>query len=274
MLLTVDIGNSSIKLGAYPGRALDPAAVDYETRENDAPAASWRLPTDRNRPLESYRRQLDQLWEESGLSRISFQDAALCSVVDPLTCLWRNLLAEMLDREPLVLRHGMDLGMSLSVAHPESVGMDRLADAVAVHRRSPGAAVAVDFGTATTFNVVDAQGRFRGGAIAPGLGTMAVSLAERAPSIPRVELRPPDSAIGENTEEALKSGIVLGYAGLVEGLLARIGSEINAPVNVIATGGLGHIITPLTNAIDAYDPWLTLAGIRALYYLNAAKTDT
>ena len=209
----------------------------------------------------------------AGLAKAIFRTRALCSVVQPLTCLWRNLLTEMLGREPFVLHHGMDAGMPLAVAQPERVGMDRLADAVAVRQHSPGAAVAVDFGTATTFNVVDAQGRFRGGAIAPGLGTMAVSLAERAPSIPRVELRPPGSAIGENTEEALKSGIVLGYAGLVEGLLARIGSELDAPVNVIATGGLGQIITPLTNAIDAYDPWLTLAGIQTLYYLNAVKTD-
>ena len=273
MLLTVDIGNSSIKLGAYPGLALDPPAVDYGRCDYDAPVAHWRLPTDRNRRLESYRLHLDQLWEEGGSSRISFEDAALCSVVEPLTRLWRNLLAEMLGREPFVLRHGLDLGMPLSVAHPESVGMDRLANAVAVRRRSRGAAVALDFGTATTFNVVDAQGRFRGGAIAPGLGTMAGSLTERAPTIPRVELRPPASAIGEDTEEALRSGIVLGYTGLVEGLLARIGREINAPYNVIATGGLGHIIAPLTDSIDAYDPWLTLAGIRALYQRNAGKED-
>ncbi len=271
MLLTVDIGNSNIKLGAYPGRSRDPDAGDGGPGDDGAPLANWRLPTDRQLRLESYRRRLDQLGEEGGFGKIGFQDAALCSVVEPLTCLWRNLLTEMLGREPFVLDQRMDAGMPLAVPYPERVGMDRLADAVAVHRRSPGAAVAVDFGTATTFNVVDAQGRFRGGAIAPGLGTMAVSLAERATSIPRVELKPPGSAIGEDTEEALKSGIVLGYAGLVEGLLARIGSEINAPVNVIATGGLGHIITPLTNAIDAYDPWLTLAGIRALYYLNAVQ---
>ena len=151
--------------------------------------------------------------------------------------------------------------------------MDRLADAVAVRGRSAGAAVVVDFGTATTFNVVDAHGRFRGGAIAPGLGTMAGSLMEGTPSLPSVELRPPVSAIGGDTEEALKSGIVLGFTGLVEGLLARIGNEIDAPVTVIATGGLGHIIAPLTSSIDAYDPWLTLAGIRALYCRNAAKAD-
>ncbi len=271
MLLTVDIGNSSIKLGAYPGRA--PAAVDYAPRGNDAPVANWCLPTDRKRRLESYRRHLEQLWEERESSKFSFQDAALCSVVEPLTNLWRNLLAEMLGREPFILHHGMDLGMPLSVPHPESVGMDRLANTVALRRRSRGAAVAVDFGTATTFNVVDAQGRFRGGAIAPGLGTMAGSLQERAPSIPRVDLRPPVSAIGEDTEEALRSGIVLGYTGLVEGLLARIGNEINAPFNVIATGGGGHIITPLTDSIDTYDPWLTLAGIRALYQQNTGKDD-
>ncbi len=273
MLLTVDIGNSSIKLGAYPGRTLDPAAVDYKPRDDDAPVVNWRIPTDRYRRLESYRRHLGKLWEESGFCGSSLKGAAICSVVEPLTGLWRNLLAEILGREPFVLRHGLDLGMPLLVSNPESVGMDRLADAVAVRRRSRGAAVAVDFGTATTFNVVDAQGRFRGGAIAPGMGTMAGSLAERAPSLPRVELSPPVSAIGEDTKEALKSGIVLGYTGLVEGLLARISTEINAPVNVTATGGLGHIITPLTDSIDAYDPWLTFAGMRALYQRNTGKEN-
>ncbi|MCY4090605.1 MAG: type III pantothenate kinase [Caldilineaceae bacterium] len=273
MLLTVDIGNSYIKLGAYPARCPDSAAVVDGTRDDDAPLASWRLATDRHRRLESYRHELDLLWEESEFSRTSFQGAALCSVVETLTSLWRNLLTEMLGREPFVLRHGIDTGMPLAVAQPERVGMDRLADAVAVRGRSAGAAVVVDFGTATTFNVVDAHGRFRGGAIAPGLGTMAGSLMEGTPSLPNVELRPPVSAIGEDTEEALKSGIVLGFTGLVEGLLARIGNEIDAPVTVIATGGLGHIISPLTSSIDAYDPWLTLAGIRALYCRNATKAD-
>lgn len=266
MLLTVDIGNSSIALGAYPGRP--PGLANAGPRDGEAPLAGWRLPTDRQSRQESYRRSLARLWQQSGFSANSFDDAALCSVVGPLTEPWRRLLTEMLNREPLVLHQRLELGITLDVKRPQRVGMDRLADAVAVRRRTTGAAVAVDFGTATTFNVVDAGGRFRGGAIAPGLGAFKGSLVEKAPALPAVELTPPASAIGRDTDEALRAGIVFGYTGLVDSLLARIRDELDAPVSVIATGGLGHIITPLTNSIDLCDPWLTLAGIRALYWLN------
>ena len=266
MLLTVDIGNSNIVVGAYPLRSRDRNGAGQ--RDEDAPLASWRLPTDRHCRQESYRRSLEQLWQGSGFNADRVEDAALCSVVEPLTGVWKALLTAILKREPLVLHQRMKLGLALDVAQPEQVGMDRLADALAVRRRTSGAAVAVDFGTATTFNVVDAQGRFRGGAIAPGLGTLTSSLTRAAPALPAVELSAPASAIGRDTAAALRSGIVLGYTGLVDGLLARFRAELDAPVSVIATGGLGHIITPLTNSIDDYDPWLTLAGIRALYRLN------
>ena len=218
-----------------------------------------------------YRRILREHWEQGGFSANSFEDAVLCSVVKPLTDQWQHMLKEMLNREPLVLHQRLELGLTLDVRRPQLVGMDRLADAVAVRRRISGAAVAVDFGTATTFNVVDAQGRFRGGAIAPGLATIADAVSQEAPALPKVELTPPASPIGRDTDEALRSGIVFGYVGMVEGLLARIRDELDAPMSVISTGGLGRIITPLTNSIDLYDPWLTLAGIRALYWLNRRR---
>ena len=271
MLLTIDIGNSSIVLAAFSG--------------GDAPVASWRLPTDRQGRPEAYRRWVCQHWQQGGFGAGDFEGAALCSVVPHLTEMWRDMLAEMLDREPLVLHQRMKLGLALDVKSPDNVGMDRLADAVAVWERTRSAAVAVDFGTATTFNVVDAAGRFRGGAIAPGLATAAESLADNAPALrrlnsaseessppsPEFELIAPSSVIGRDTNEALRSGIVLGYTGLVEGLLARIRHELETRVNVIATGGLGHIITPLTSSIDLYDPWLTLSGIRSLYRLNSNR---
>ena len=269
MLLTIDIGNSNIVMGAYPPCQREPTGAGL--RADDAPLASWRLPTDRHGRQESYRRSLEQLWQQSGFGADSFEDAVLCSVVEPLTGLWQRLLTSTLNREPLVLHQQLQLGMALEVAHPDQVGMDRLANAVAVCRRTSGAAVAVDFGTATTFNVVDAQGRFRGGAIAPGLDTLTSSLRREAPALPAVELTAPAAAIGRDTDAALRSGIVLGYTGLVDGLLARIRAELDASVSVIATGGLGHIITPLTNSIDHFDPWLTLAGIRTLYWLNRKR---
>ncbi len=271
MLLTIDIGNSSVVVGAFG--------------EGEVPVASWRLPTDRRGQPEEIRRSLEELWRESGLGGEDFGAAALCSVVGPLTEVWRGLLAETLEREPLVLHQRMDLGLALDVESPDAVGMDRLADAVAVRARAEGAAVAIDFGTATTFNVVDEEGRFRGGAIAPGLSAAAGSLLDRASGLlelaPDVaaaargkggaELEAPSSAIGRDTDGALRSGIILGYAGLVEGLLGRIREELAAPVTVIATGGAGRIITSLTGAIDQYDPWLTLAGIRRIYQLNSTR---
>lgn len=271
MLLAVDIGNSSVVMGAYG--------------DEDEPLATWRLPTDRRGRPEALKQTLLALWQESGLGAQAFEEAALCSVVAPLTGLWRDMLADVLEREPLVLHQGMDVGLTLEVRNPDQVGMDRLVDAAAVRARTTGAAVAVDFGTATTFNVVDAGGRFRGGAIAPGLATAAASLMERAPvlldlagesgdqppSSTGVALIPPSSAIGRDTDEALRSGIVLGYAGLVEGLLARIGQELDSPITAISTGGFGEIVTPLTSAIDHYDPWLTLAGIRTVYRRNAGR---
>lgn len=276
MLLAIDIGNSSVVMGAY--------GDNYDDSDDD-PLATWRLPTDRRGRPEALRQALIALWQESGLGAQDFNESALCSVVAPQTALWRGVLADVLDHEPLVLHQGMDLGMILEVRKPDQVGMDRLVDAAAVRERATGAAVAVDFGTATTFNVVDASGRFRGGAVAPGLATAAESLMERAPALPDlagesgdqppastgVALVPPPSAVGRDTDEALRSGIVLGHAGLVEGLLARIGRELDSPLTVISTGGLGGIVTPLTGAIDHYDPWLTLAGIRSVYRRNASR---
>lgn len=269
MLLTIDIGNSSVILGGFG--------------EDDAPIASWRLPTDRQSRPETISRSLCQLWKQKGLRAQDFEGAALCCVVAPLTELWRGTLEEMLDFEPLVLHQRMDLGLTLDVRNPDQVGMDRLVDAAAVRARTTGAAVAVDFGTATTFNVVDEEGRFRGGAIAPGLATAAESLKVAAPGLAElsrvfgdftpasdeVESGLPSSAIGRDTDEALRSGIILGYAGLVEWLLTRIRHELDSPVTVVSTGGLGHVITPLASSIDYYDPWLTLAGIRTVYRLNS-----
>ncbi len=264
MILCIDIGNSNIVLCAYPREGGNPSA----------PLASWRIATERTRTADEYRVLLRQLWHESHFTPADFHDAALVSVVAALTDVWAGMLGELLGREPLIIRHGLHFGMEIGVAQPERVGTDRIVDAVAVHRAAGGpgssgrGAIAVDFGTATTFNVVTAEGLFLGGAIAPGLGTVTNALVEKASALPPVALTPPPTAIGRDTVPAIQSGLIYGYVGLVEGLLARIQAELPTPAQVIATGGLGHIIAPLTPAIHAYDPWLTLAGVRAVYMLN------
>ncbi|MDE0464131.1 MAG: type III pantothenate kinase, partial [Caldilineaceae bacterium] len=198
--MTIDIGNSSTVLGAFG--------------DDSAPVAGWRLPTERRSRPETVRRSLYRFLQENGFGAEEFEGAAVCSVVAPLTELWKGALADILGREPLVLHQRMELGMVLDVRNPDQVGMDRLADAAAVRARTRGAAVAVDFGTATTFNVVDEEGRFRGGAIAPGLATAAESLKVAAPGLAElskvfgdftpasdeVESGLPSSAIGRDTD--------------------------------------------------------------------------
>jgi type III pantothenate kinase len=264
MLLAIDIGNTNIVIGVYP-----PAKpVDgHNTQRLLPPLACWRLSTDRQRTADEYRLILRQLWLERGLETQGWA-AVLGSVVAPLTDVWSHLLQDLLDATPLVVSHKLNLGLTLKLERPETVGIDRLADAVAGYQRVEGPVVVVDFGTATTFNVVDGQGTFLGGAIAPGLGTVTQALVERASALPAVEMVPPPTAINSSTIPAIQSGLVYGYVGLVEGLLARIQSELAHPAHVLATGGLGHVIAPLTASIHDYDPWLTLAGLCAIYHLN------
>ncbi len=263
MLLTVDIGNSNIVIGAYPMPETN-EPVPYQ----EPPVASWRLLTDGRRTEDEYRLLLHQLWQEQGYRAENFSDAVLCSVVAPLTDMWLHLLTHQLGRPPLVVDHTLDLGLSLGVERPESVGRDRLADVVAGYERAQGPCIVLDFGTATTFNVVTGDGVFLGGAIAPGLGTITEALVERASALPAVELVPPPQAIGRSTIPAIQSGLVYGYVGLVEGLLSRLQAEMDQTPRVYATGGLAHIVAPLTPAIHQADPWLTLAGMRSIYRRN------
>jgi type III pantothenate kinase len=257
MILSIDIGNSNIVIGVYP--------MD---RAETAPTANWRLATDRQRTEDEYRLVLRQLLDEAQIRIADLDDAALCSVVAPLTEVWVRLLTALLGKAPLVVRYGLTLGIDVAVKRPEVIGTDRLVDAVAAYHQVGGAVIVIDFGTATTFNVIDSRGTFLGGAIAPGLGTVTRALIERASALPAVELVAPAQAIGRDTIPAIQSGLVYGYVGLVEGLLRRICAELGEPAIVLATGGLGGVIAPLTDAIHAYDPWLTLAGIVEVYRRN------
>ncbi len=261
MILSIDIGNSNIVIGVYD---LAANAASAET----TPVASWRLATDKQRTEDEYRLLLRQLLDEASFCLDDLDDAALCSVVAPLGEVWVRLLTHLLGREPLVVRYGLDLGIDVAVLRPEAIGTDRLVDAVAAYGRIQDAVIVVDFGTATTFNVIDRSGSFLGGAIAPGLGTVTRALIERASALPAVELTAPVSTIGRDTIPAIRSGLVYGYVGLVEGLLRRIQDELGQPAAVLATGGLGGVIAPLTDAIHCYDPWLTLAGIVEVYRRN------
>jgi type III pantothenate kinase len=254
MLLAIDVGNTNIVLGVF---APDGRLV-----------ADWRWSTDHGRMADEYAVLLTGSLREVDLVRGDVRGIVLASVVPPLTTTFRELAQRYFACEPLVVHAGLRTDVQLRVDAPEEVGADRIANALAVKRLHGAPAIVVDFGTATNFDVVSAAGEFIGGAIAPGLLTSLEGLASRAARLRSIEVRAPASAIGRNTPDCMRAGLVLGYVGLVEGLVARITAELGQRPTVVATGGLAPLIAAQTRVIDVYDEHLTLQGLRMLYELN------
>jgi len=253
-VLAIDVGNTNIVVGAYDGDRL---------------IRTWRLVTVHDRTEDELAVMLDGLLAQEDLALDEIDALVLGSVVPPLTQSFTRLAERYLDHAAFVVGPGVKTGVRLRVDNPSEVGADRIANTLAAHRRYGGPAIVVDFGTTTNFDVVSAEGDFLGGAFAPGLEVSAESLFGRASRLFRVPLTPPAAAIGKNTADCLRSGIVFGYVGLVEGLLARIVAELPAKPRVIATGGLAVTIAPLAKGIEKVDEDLTLEGLRLLYELNA-----
>jgi type III pantothenate kinase len=255
MLLAVDVGNTNIVPGVF---APDGRLV-----------GDWRWATDNARMPDEYAALLDWALREAGVARGAIRDVVLSSVVPPLTATFRELARTYLGVEPLVVGAGMRTDVPLRVDVPEEVGADRIANVLAVKRLYRVPAIVVDFGTATNFDVVSADGEFLGGAFAPGIQTALEGLASRAARLRSIELRAPTAAIGKNTAECMRAGVVYGYVALVEGLVARIAAELGGPRPlVVATGGLAPLIQAQTAIVDVLDPHLTLHGLRFLYELN------
>jgi type III pantothenate kinase len=255
MLLAIDVGNTNIVLGVF---ASDGHLV-----------ADWRWATDYARMADEYAVLLTGSLREVDLVRGDVRGIVLASVVPPLTTTFRELAQRYFDCEPLVVHAGLRTDVPLRVDVPDEVGADRIANALAVKRLHGAPAIVVDFGTATNFDVVSAAGEFVGGAIAPGLLTSLEGLASRAARLRSIEVRAPGSAIGRNTPDCMRAGLVLGHVGLVEGLVARITAELGQRPTVVATGGLAPLMAAQTAVIDVYDEHLTLQGLRMLYELNA-----
>jgi type III pantothenate kinase len=253
-LLAIDVGNTNVVVGAYDNARL---------------IRTWRLVTVHDRTEDELAVMLDGLLAQEDLALDEVDALVLGSVVPPLTQAFTRLAERYVDRPAFIVGPGIKTGVRLRVDNPSEVGADRIANTLAAHRRYGGPAVVVDFGTTTNFDVVSAEGDFLGGSFAPGLEVSAESLFGRASRLFRVPLTPPATAIGKNTTDCLRSGLVYGYVGLVEGLLTRIGAELPAPPTVIATGGLASTMAPLTKTIDKVDDDLTLEGLRLLYELNA-----
>lgn len=256
MLLAIDIGNTNIAVGVFEAERLK---------------ATWRLGTDVHKMADEYAALLFNLSTLKGLSFSDIDQAIISSSVPPLVTTFDELCRHYFEVTPMVVGSGIKTGVRISIDNPREVGPDRVVNVAAAHRLYEGPLIVVDFGTATTFDAVSSEGDYLGGAIAPGIGISAEALFERAAKLPRVELIRPKKAIGRNSVTAMQSGIIFGYVGLIEGIVARMRTELGGEVKVIATGGLAEIIAEETSAIDALEPDLTLLGLQMMHCLNSVQ---
>ena len=252
MLLAIDIGNTNIVFGVHDGAQW---------------AHHWRVQTVRERMPDEYAVMFHNFLREAGLDLDQFDQSILSSVVPPLTSGLAEMVAQRTGFRPVVVSHTINLGIRINVDYPETVGSDRISDAVAAYERFHANCIVVDFGTATAFTIVSGAGEMIGAVIAAGLGTTADALVRRTAQLPQIELVPPPSVIGRNTVHAMQAGLVLGHLAMVEGLIARIKAELGS-AKVIATGGLATALGACTDCFDAIDPWLTLDGLRLIAARN------
>ncbi len=253
MLLCIDVGNSNIKFGLFRG---------------DEYVASWRVSTNRAQLTDEYAMLLLNLFASQGIRAEEVSGCAISCVVPPLTPVMNELSQRYLHHTPVVVGPGVRTGVRIRTDHPAEVGSDRVANAAAAFHLYGGPAIAIAFGTASAFDAVSDTGDYLGGAIAPGLATGAEALFRFAAKLPQVELARPPHTIGKNTIHSMQSGLIFGYAGMVEGLVKRMSAEMGPSVRVIATGGLAELIAAETDVIEVVEPHLTLIGLKLIYDLN------
>ncbi len=251
-LLVVDVGNTNIVLGVY---------------RNDQLVSSWRLATARDRTADEYGILIRQLIGDT-IEGGGLEGAIVGSVVPPLNSAISWTISHYFGVDPLFVEPGVKTGIALRIDNPQEVGADRIINCVAAYERFGGPTIIVDFGTATTFDVVTADAEYVGGAIAPGLNISADALFSRAARLTRVDIKRPAHVIGSNTVVNLQSGLYFGYLGLVDGILARMKRELPDLKRVIATGGLAALFENESEHIDEIDPELTLKGLKIIHDRN------
>ncbi len=256
MLFTIDIGNTSMNMGMFEGERL---------------VHSWRLMTGIDRSADEYGSLIFSLLQRHAVPIASIRGAVLCSVVPPLVPVFQDVCKKYLDTDPLVIEPGIKTGLRLLVDNPRELGPDRVANAVAGVRLYGKPLIVIDFGTATTFDVVSAGGDFLGGAIAPGINIASEALYRRTAMLPRIELVRPKRAIGRGTVSAMQSGILFGYIGLVEKLIKEISAELECQPIVVSTGGYSTMFVEGVPAIQVCNPDLSLIGLRLIHEMNQTE---
>lgn len=253
MLLVIDAGNSNVTLGVFQGAEL---------------LAQWRLLTDRDKNAEQYGREIRELFKRDGVEIQNVEGIAIASVVPQLDHALAEIAANNFGLTALFIDHTTSTGLKLLYDTPSELGADRIVDAAAALAKYGAPCIVVDFGTATTFNAVNAAHEYLGGVIAPGLRISAEALFSRAAKLPQVEIKRPEKVIATSTNGAMQSGLYHGYAGLVDGVLEKMIAEMGSRPRVIATGGLATVIAGASKFIEKIDETLTLDGLRLIYERN------
>jgi type III pantothenate kinase len=253
MLLAVDVGNTQTHLGAFDGERL----VEH-----------WRFQTRAGATGDELAERIAGMLALSGVSLDDLDAVCVSSVVPPLGTQYEQLSERYTNAACLAIGPGVRTGMPIRIDNPLEVGADRLVNSVAAYERFKAACVVVDFGTGINFDAVSEAGEYLGGAIAPGLEISLTALVERAARIGRIDLEEPETAIGRSSRAAIQSGVIFGFAGLIDGVVRRIEDELGQ-VQLLATGGLASVIVPFTETIDEVDEMLTLKGLRLIHERNA-----
>ncbi len=268
MLLAIDVGNTNVVFALVDG-----GVIKWR----------WRISTDRQRTADEYAVWLNQLMQLENVERGHIDAAIIATVVPPALFNLQRLCRKYFNTEALVVgAEGIEYGIDINVPNPAEVGADRIVNAVAANASTRGNIIIVDFGTATTFDVITEdpltqRGAYQGGAIAPGINLSMDALYTAAAKLPRIAVEPPPhngSPIGKTTVHAMQSGVFFGYVGLIEGLVARLTYEIGRPVTVIGTGGLATLFNRHTDAIDMVDGDLTIRGLLRIHALNTTASPT
>lgn len=253
MLLAIDVGNTGIKFGVF---------------NQDKLESSWTMATSISRKADEYAALLLHLLYHSNMKSSDISDSIICSVVPPLNTTLVEMVQKYFKVTPLVVAAGVKTGVKICMDNPKEVGADRIVNAAAAKQIYGHPVIVVDIGTATTFDVVSVNGDYIGGVIAPGIKTASDALVFRAAKLPRVELIRPKNVVGTNTIDAMQSGIVFGYVGLINEIIMRIKKEIEGNAKVVATGGDADLICNETSVIDVLDQNLTLEGLQMIYKMN------